>query len=357
MPVASGFHLGNELEIRRVVGVTAAGLQAGTFHGRLEVQFVRRTSGDRGRRETVLESPGADDTGPVDAERSFVERAGLHRLGSVQRVVDGGSFRPAGKRHLRLVREQDQVALDGRRTDKRLRGERIGHRQVFPLRDGLRGKLERQHAATHDFVIGEPVPVHRFSVQLHAGDVGSAGVVRPDGQGLAIRQPDDGLAEERCRQDILAGARADGIQAQRSQYIPGPHLAAVLIAADAAGIGGIGFRQDHAHELLGLGRSAGPAEQPREVVVRLVAVGILADDSANVRIQDALAGRLVGEEGIQRVPERFLPAQQRGHARHVMRDEEAVLPRGRLGVIPGTGQRVEGRGPGPIGVLSAHETA
>ena len=84
-------------------------------------------------------------------------------------------------------------------------------------------------------------------------------------------------------------------------------------------------------------------------------MGILTDNPPDVGIQDVLAGRLVGKEGIQGVPERFLPAQQRGYTRHVMRDEEAVVPRGRLGIVPGTGQRVEGRRPGSVRVFAAHE--
>ena len=186
-----GLHLGDQLEVRRVIGVAAAGLQAGALHGRLEVKFMRRAAGDRGRREAIAEGPGADDAGRVDAERPRIAGTGFRGFGSVQRVMDGSPFRPAGKRHLRLVREKDQVSMDRGRTDERLRREGIRRRQVLPFRHRLCGKGERQLATAHDFVIGEPVPVHRLTVQFHAGDVGLAGIVRLDGQGLAIRKPDN----------------------------------------------------------------------------------------------------------------------------------------------------------------------
>ena len=200
------------------------------------------------------------------------------------------------------------------------------------------------------------MPLHRNAVQLHAGDVRPLRMIGLDGQGLPVRKGNNGLAEKRRRHQVLARAGTRRIQADGSEYVPRPHLAAVLVAAEAIGRDGIGFLQDLADKPLRPGRSACPAEQPREVVVGLIALRILADDTSDASVQGLLIVGHIGKQGIQGIPKRFLPAHERGQARDVVRDEEAVLPGRCLRVVAGAGKRVEGRGPGPVRVLAPHES-
>lgn len=70
-----------------------------------------------------------------------------------------------------------------------------------------------------------------------AGSVGGAGAVGRgvDAQGLAVFETDGGLGKERRAEGVLGLAGADGIEAERTEDVPGRHGAGVLVAAEVVG--------------------------------------------------------------------------------------------------------------------------
>ena len=234
--------------------------------------------------------------------------------------------------------------------------QRVRGRKAVPVMARFLRQAERQDSPAHDLVIGQEVTGYRPAVQGDIGNIGVLRMVRLDGQGLAVPQADDRLPEERCDELVLAGAGAHRVQAQGRQDVPGSHLAAVLVAADAVRSRGIHRGQDGPDRFLRPGRSADPVEQEGHLLAGLVAMGILAHDTADIGMKFLLAGRRIGEERIQCAVQRIAAAQERFQARHVMRDEETVMPGRRLRVIPGPGERVEGLRPVAVRLLAAEET-
>ena len=311
--------------------------------------------GDGGGLPAFQEGTGLDGAGFRDDEGLVIDRALEGGLAAVQGVVDGGAFRPAAQRDGGLIPEQGEVFLDGGGGDQFAPGHGVRGLQMVAAVVGGGRCLETKFAAFHDLAVAEEVPFHRCSVQGDAGDIRVLGVVRCDGEGFSVAQAEGGLAEERYRENVLAAAGTGRIHAQGRQDIPGAHLAAVLVAADAFRRGVVQGGEEFPHDFLGAGGGFQPGEDISHVMAGFVAVGILAQVTGNVGNVDALAALLIGEQGIQGCQHGFASAHQGCVSGLVLRDEETGLPGNGLGIVAGAGDGVEGTYPGAVAVPSAHE--
>src|SRR5204862_6152506 len=115
--------------------------------------------------------------------------------------------------------------------------------------------------------------------------------------------------------------------------VPRGHLAAVFVADQAVGRRLVKFAHYPPDTLLGLRRHAGVVIEVRDVVRRLVAVSILADQAGYVGL--FAAGDLsLGREKLIELIDKFpSAAHQLDQPRDVVRNKERVLPRVGLGVV------------------------
>ena len=270
--------------------------------------------------------------------------------------MDGSALRTGGQAYLGLVREQNDVSEDGHRTHHLLLREGIRGRQRVPAVVGSGRQLILQRTAGHDFLVSEEIPPDRLAIERHIRHISPFRMVGLDGEDAAVSKFHRDFLEERGRQLELSGTGAHGIQAQGAQDIPGTHLAAVFIAADAVRCGGVEPGKDLPDHFLRTGRRSHIIKQPGHVVAGFIAVGILADDASDARIHRFLPFRLVGKEGIQCGVQRLAAAHHGLKAGHVVRDEEAVVPGGCLREIAAALKRLQRLHPVSVGLLAAEET-
>ena len=213
-----------------------------------------------------------------------------------------------------------------------------------------------QLAARHELFVGDIVGIDRLAVERHGTDIAvAARRIGRDGECPPVGQAHGGPLEERRRQDKLVRAGADGIEAQRREDIPGRHLPAVLVADDALGRRGIHLVEQAARQLLRLPRHADITIEVGHVVARLIAVCILAHEARDVVQADILVRGFEREEAVELPDEGLAAAEELLEAVHVVRSEEAVLPRRGLGVVASGDELLEGRRPAAVALPPAEE--
>lgn len=91
------------------------------------------------------------------------------------------------------------------------------------------------------------------------------------------------------------------------------------------------------------------------MVARLVAVGVLAHEARDVVQTDILVRRFEREEAVELPHEGFAAAEELLQPVHVVRREEAVLPRRGFGVVASGDELLEGRRPAAVALPPAEE--
>ena len=168
----------------------------------------------------------------------------------------------------------------------------------------VRAHGEEEGAAGEDLVAGDAVG-EGLAVEGDGGDVevGAVQSVCDDGEPLAVGEVPDGTGNLRGAEDVLAADGVDGVEAAGGEQVPGGHLTAVFIAAQAVrgrGVEAVEHFPDDFRRPVG---TVGQGVEVRDVVAGFVAVGVLSDESGDVR--DAAGQTLVGGEDKEGV--RFLP--------------------------------------------------
>ncbi len=116
--------------------------------------------------------------------------------------------------------------------------------------------LKLQNPAFHDFLMGEVTPCDLFSVEgdlLHV-TVFVADARRLDFKGLAVAETHLHIRQIGGPQHVLVAARTDGIEAHDAEDVPGRHLPAVVVAAEAVDVVLVEAVHDLAQPVLGLVR-------------------------------------------------------------------------------------------------------
>ena len=98
----------------------------------------------------------------------------------------------------------------------------------------------------------------------------------------SIRQVYGGFRNLGRAQDVFSGYRINGIEAQGAEDVPCRHLSAVIIAAQTVGSGVIEAVEHFTNQFGGSARLACDGVEICHVVARLVAMGILSDESGHV---------------------------------------------------------------------------
>ena len=125
--------------------------------------------------------------------------------------------------------------------------------------------------------MAEIVPAPILAVDSHTFDVEVVfgilrGFKRDD---ASVRPGDDRFPEQRSTDRIFIGSRADRIESEGGEYVPGGCLAVVLVAAIAVEVGVVELVHHLADPLLRLPRLAAPVVKVEHMLDRLVAVGVI----------------------------------------------------------------------------------
>ena len=91
------------------------------------------------------------------------------------------------------------------------------------------------------------------------------------------------------------------------------------------------------------------------MVARLVAVGVLPHQARHVTHVELHFVRFEREEPVHFADERLAAAEKLDQAVHVVRHEEAVVPRRGLGIVAARSELFEGRGPVAVGLTTAEK--
>ena len=208
---------------------------------------------------------GVQGVGETVAEHPRKARVGQQTLDFLDLGLDGGG-------------REEAVLRNGTVVDIALRLVRTVPDRFFGAH------LQDEFAAGHDVLIADERLGVWLSVEPDAADVlvvcADAGSL--DGEGLAFRKGDFGLLEEGRAEPVAAAGRLDLIEAHRGKDVPGRHLAGIFVAGKAVGLVGIELGHDLTDQVCGLPGLAEHGVEVQDVVARLVAVGILADQAGNV---------------------------------------------------------------------------
>ena len=100
------------------------------------------------------------------------------------------------------------------------------------------GHVEFEGAPLEELLVGEVGLGEGFAVEAHLLDVAVAVADFGgfDFECLAVGKGDFEVGEVRGTEDVLSAAWADGIEAHGAEEIPGRHLAAVVVAAEAVDV-------------------------------------------------------------------------------------------------------------------------
>ena len=146
----------------------------------------------------------------------------------------------------------------------------------------------------------------------------------------------------------LSATGTDLIATQRGQHIPGTHLSAVLVAAEAVGLASIEFVEYLVHILLRLLRLAEDGVEPGGMVARLVAVGVHTDEACNVGLLATTHSILSLEEAVEEGKSILLATEMFDPGVNVVRHIGAILPAVGLGEVVVDLCGVEGRHPAAV---------
>lgn len=167
-----------------------------------------------------------------------------------------------------------------------LRQEVIFQRRQVPSRSRPHRKHQPaalRHVLLRQKRLRELLPV--AGDLLHVAVFGAL-VFDLDGEGLAIFEVQHGPVHQRATEGILARTGGDGVEAEGREEVPGAHLAAVVVAAEAVGGGVVLAGEDVADLGLRFPGLVGVVVEVGGVVGGLVAVHVAPDD--------ALAGDVLG---------------------------------------------------------------
>src|ERR1035437_7077020 len=147
-----------------------------------------------------------------------------------------------------------------------------------PVVIGGGGHVEDDLAARYQLVVGEEDFVERLAVQFGSADVRMLRAVLAggDSEGFAPSQRERGAVEEGAADGVGGVTRANRIEAEGAENVPGRGLAGVLVAAQAVGGGLVKLVHDQAGAGLGFPGLAGSVVEVNYMVDGLVAVGVLA---------------------------------------------------------------------------------
>ncbi len=158
---------------------------------------------------------------------------------------------------------------------------------------------------------------------------------------------------------ILAASRADGVEAHGGEDVPGRHLAAVVVAAEAVDVVAVHAVHDFAQPVLRLPRLRGVHIKIRDVVAGLVALDVAAEHALAGDVLgggEEVVGDVHGEERVELGDELLLAAHEAHEAVDVVGDVEAVVPRVALDEAElGGGEEAVGLFPGAVAVAGAGE--
>ena len=126
---------------------------------------------------------------------------------------------------------------------------------------------------------------------------------------LAVGQMENSPAEERRAKHVLGRARIERIESKGREYVPCRHLPAIVVAGITAWSGIIERAAHLVHQLLRLVGPACKVIQVYGMVTRLVAMGILPDESACIAV-DLSAGGSQGEILVEFADERVVSTEQ-----------------------------------------------
>ena len=134
--------------------------------------------------------------------------------------------------------------------------------------------------------------IRELAVELDGTHVAVFGthVRGQDREGFAAFQRQGHGRQEGCAQHKLTAAGTYGIEAQGRENIPGAHLPAVVVAAQAFPLGPVHALHDLTQPALPAPGLRGPLEQIRNMVRRLVSMDIYADQAG---LLDVLVVRIV----------------------------------------------------------------
>ena len=209
--------------------------------------------------------------------------------------------------------------------------------------------------------MGEEWAAEGLAVEFDALDVfGLARIVLgQDAEGLVAGQVDGHLGEQGAADGIDGAARAELVEAHGVEDVPSRHLAAVFVARYT--IGGIAILrlEDAVHEFLRAPGAVHIVVEVDGVVARLVAVGILANQTRDVgREFCAIDFAGCGKETVEFAGESIFAAHKGDEAVHIVGNKPGPLPGRSFAIVVGTvltAARVEGRAPLAVLILAAHE--
>ena len=178
--------------------------------------------------------------------------------------------------------------------------------------------------------MGEIEPVERLAVKLDGLDV-TLGVAHSGSlyfKRLSVRQFQFGIGKIRRSYHILVGTGADGIESEHAEDIPGAHLPAVVVAAQAADFRLIEAVYNLPQPVLGLPGLGGPGIKIGDVVAGLVAVHIAAQQALRSDIfvvGVAILWKVAAEEVVQVGDELLVAAHQLLQAVDILRHVEGIV--------------------------------
>ena len=141
--------------------------------------------------------------------------------------------------------------------------------------------MELKFTAGDQLGVVHEILVTRLAIEQGALDVGLLRTIAAsaDGERSAIVQLEHRLVEERAAYGVSSLPGADGIEAQRTEDVPGRHLPAVLVAVEPSGCGVVLLPEDAADHGLRLPRLVGKGVEIGQVMARLVPMRILPDQA------------------------------------------------------------------------------
>ena len=185
-----------------------------------------------------------------------------------------------------------------------------------------------------------------------------------DGESFAAGEGDFGLGEEGCADGVLPASRADGVEAEGGEDVPGRCLAIVFVTAVAVGCGAVEAVHGLADAQLAFPGLRGPVIQIQHVLGGLVAVGVVSHighlhlgdfvDAVTV-VAVVIDGRDL-EDRVKHFGKGLLSAHCLHQSGNVVENAPGVVPGIALGegIAPFVG--AEGLLKRAIGIASSHKT-
>ncbi len=262
----------------------------------------------------VVDVGGGGDGFEFDADGVVEAFGGLQRVGAGQKLIVGDGRNG----HVGLTGTPLHVGFG---THDKLEGSAVDDRIIVEIASGP----------------GAVVEAGRLDVEVFVGKVFGF-----DGEGFLVFEMDLYFVELGSADGKLWIAGTHLIDAHSAEHIPGRHLSAVFVAAEAVGIVVIERGEYLMNELLGFVGLANIIEQVGHVVAGFVAVGILSDKAGDVGLFAARERLFGAEKLVEFGCQRHFAAIELHQPADIVRHEETVLPGVGLGVGEGYLGGIEG---------------